>query len=44
MQKQMQCLTTEIKHLETCNTLSNQNDNESIKIAEQSPETTPFLP
>ena len=43
MQKQMQCLIIEIKHLKTCNTLSKQNDNESTEIAQQNPEIAPLL-
>ena len=34
MQKQIQCLAKEIKHLKTCITLSNSSDNESTEIAE----------
>ena len=44
MRKQIQCLATKIKHLETCNTLNNCNNKESTEIAEQNPTTTPFLP
>ena len=44
MQKQIQCLTTEIKHLKTCNTLSNCNDNKLSEITEQNLKATPFLP
>ena len=43
MQKQIQSLTTEIKLLKTCNTLSNHNNNKSTEITEQNPKTTPFL-
>ena len=35
MQKQIQRLTTEIKHLKKCNTLSNRNENESTEVAEE---------
>ena len=43
IQKQMQCLIIEIKHLKTCNTSSKQNDNESTEIAQQNPEIAPLL-
>ena len=45
MQNQIQCLTTEIKHLKTCSTLFNRYASESAEIAEQNPETAaPFFP
>lgn len=42
MQKQRQCVTTDIKHINTCNTLSKRGDNDSTEIAEQNSETVLF--
>lgn len=33
-----------MKHLKTCTTLIRRSHNELIRIAEQNPETGPFLP
>ena len=43
MQKQIQCLTTEIKDLKTCNTLSSGSDDKSTETAEQDFDTAPFF-
>ena len=43
MQKQIQCLTAEIKQQKACNALSNRSDNKLTEIAEQNSETAPFL-